>query len=120
MDIDLTFSRVADELINRVFNTAILYRAVGKSVYNPRTGSLTPNSTDHNINAGIISRSRTEGGGVAEAYALTLWVEHGTLPTLPKTDDLVIYDSTTWRVTEVAPTYSSKGLIASKIIARAS
>ena len=41
------------------------------------------------------------------------------MPHLPKTDDEVDYDGTTWKVVSVAPTYSSKALIASKLQVKA-
>ena len=119
MDIDATFGPVADLLVNEVFPTAIVYQARTNGSYNPETGEVTGTTTDYAINAGVLSRSRVEEGGVGEVYQLMLWVEHKTLPVLPKTGDTVAYDGTTWRVVEVAPTYSSKGLIASKLTVRA-
>ena len=118
MDIDLVFSPVADLLVNQVFPTPIVYHEHRPGIYDPFTGVAAKDDTDHVINAGILSRSRVEGGGTAEVYELMLWVEHKTLPILPKTGDEVTYDNTTWKVTEVAPTYSSKGLIASKLKVR--
>jgi hypothetical protein len=85
----------------------------------PRDDFASKEYTDHNINAGVLSRSRVEEGGTSEKYELLLWVEHKTLPILPKTGDEVTYDGTTWKVTEVAPTYSSKKWIASKLRVRA-
>jgi hypothetical protein len=85
----------------------------------PRDALTIKAYTEHNINAGVLNRSRVEGGGTDEAYELLLWVEHKTLPIIPKTGDEVTYDNMTWKVTEVAPTYSSKGLIASKLKVRA-
>jgi hypothetical protein len=118
MDIDATFGPVADLLVNDVFPTAIVYQARGNGIYNPETGEVTGTTTDYAINAGVLSRTRVEEGGAGEVYELMLWVEHKTLPVLPKTGDTVAYDGTTWVVVEVAPTYSSKGLIASKLKAR--
>jgi hypothetical protein len=118
MEIDATFLPVADLLVNTVFPTPITYHEHRPGTYDPLTGTVTAASTDHAINAGILNRSRVEGGGTAEVYELLLWVEHKTLPILPKTGDEVTYDNTTWKVTEVAPTYSSKGLIASKLKVR--
>ena len=118
MDIDATFSPVADLLINEVFPTAIVYQARGNGTYDPATGAVSTGTTDYAINAGVLSRSRVEEGGVGESYELMLWVEHKSLPVLPKTGDTVNYDATTWVVTEVAPTYSSKGWIASKLKVR--
>jgi hypothetical protein len=84
----------------------------------PRDALTIKEYTEHNINAGVLNRSRVEGGGTAETYELMLWVEHKTLPLLPTTADYVTYDGTTWKVTAVEPTYSSKGLIASKLRVR--
>jgi hypothetical protein len=118
LNIDATFLPVADLLVNTVFPTQITYRQHRSGTYDPLKGTVTKDDTDYKINAGILSRSRVEGGGTSEAYELMLWVEHKTLPILPKTGDEVTYDNTTWKVTEVAPTYSSKGLIASKLKVR--
>jgi len=119
MDIDLTFLPVADTLINSVFPTPIVYHEHQQGTYDPLTGAVTAATVDHAINAGVLNRKRVEGGGTAETYELLLWVEHKTLLILPKTGDEVTYDSTTWKVTAVEPTYSSKGLIASKLRVRA-
>ena len=122
MDIDSTFLPVAVELIDNVFPTAIVYRRDEGSTYDPATGTVTPSITDYDINAGVLSRGRIEEGGVAESYQLRLWIQHSStgLPHLPTTNDSIVYDGTTWKVTEIDPTYSSDNLIASKIVARTS
>ena len=121
MDIDLTFLPVAEELIDEVFPTPIKYLQTENPTYDPATGQTTPNVVEYDINAGILSRGRSESGGVAEEYELRLWIHHGPagLPVLPKTSDLVYYDEVYWKVFKVDPTYSSEGLIASKILVRA-
>ena len=121
MDIDSTFLPVAIELIDSVFPTPIVYLQTENPDYDPATGQTIPNVTDYAINAGILSRGRNEGGGVAEDYELRLWIHHGSrgLPVLPKTSDRVLYDNVYWKVVTVDPTYSSDALIASKIIVRA-
>lgn len=120
MDIDATFLPVAIELIDNVFPTAITYKRDAGSTYDPATGTVTPSITEYTINAGVLGRSRIEDGGVAEIYELQLWVHHNGdgLPYLPTTSDTLVYDSETWKVIDVSPTYSSSGLIASKIKAR--
>lgn len=121
MNIDATFLPVAVELIDQVFPTGITYiRKLGTG-YDPSTGQVEPITEQHAINAGVLSRSRTEEGGVGESYSLSLWIHHGSagMPHLPKTGDSVEYDGTNWKVTAVDPTYSSKGLIASKLMCRA-
>lgn len=120
MDIDGTFMPVAVELIDSVFPTAITYKRDEGSSYDPQTGDVTPNVVDYAINAGVLSRGRTEAGGTAETYEIRLWIQHSAsgLPHLPTTADRVVYDGTTWKVNNIEPTYSSKGLIASKITAR--
>ncbi len=121
MDITGTFLPVAEELIGSVFPTAITYiRSLGSS-YDPATGEVVQNTEQYSIKAGVLSRGRTEEGGVGETYQLRLWIHHGSagLPHLPKTGDVVEYDSTRWKVTTIDPTYSSAGLIASKLICRA-
>ena len=119
MNIDSTFIGVADTLINSVFPTPIVYHEKSIGSYDPFTGVVTGVNVDHNINAGVLNRSRVEEGGTSEKYELLLWVEHKTLPILPKTGDEVTYDGTTWKVTAIEPSYSSKGLIASKLRVRA-
>ena len=121
MDIVGTFLPVAEELIDQVFPTDITYvRRLGTG-YDPATGQVTPITEQYTIKAGVLSRSRTEEGGVGETYSLSLWIHHGSagMPHLPKTGDVVEYDSTQWKVTAVDPTYSSAGLIASKLMCRA-
>ena len=121
MDIDGTFLPVAKELIDSVFPTTVAYIRNSGGSYDPATGDVTANSTQFDINAGVLSRGRLEEGGVGESQELRLWIHHGTggLPHLPTTSDQVEYSGLVWKVTAVDPTYSSKGLIASKIIARA-
>ena len=120
MDIDATFTPVAVELIDSVFPTSIIYQQVQPPVYDPVSGSVIENVTQLNIKAGVLSRGRTEQGGVGESLELRLWIHHASsgLPQLPTTSDRVVYDGTTWQVTEIDPTYSSAGLIASKILCR--
>jgi hypothetical protein len=118
MDIDSTFIGVADTLINSVFPTPIVYHEKSITTYDPLTGDVTAADVLHNINAGVLSRSRIEDGGTAERYELLLWVEHKTLMLKPKTGDEVAYDGTTWKVTAIEPTYSSKNWIASKLRVR--
>ena len=120
MNIDGTFLPVAQELIDSVFPTAINYLRDGGSSYDPATGTVTPNTTLYEIKAGVLSRGRTEQGGVGETHELRLWIHHGTggMPELPTTSDRVEYAGLTWKVTVIDPTYSSKGLIASKIVCR--
>jgi hypothetical protein len=121
MDISNTFLPVAIELIQNVFPTPVSYiRNLGSS-YDPATGEVTQNTEQFNISAGVISRARVEEGGVGETYSLTLWIDHSPtgMPHLPTTSDSVTYDGTTWKVVSIDPTYSSTGLIASKIVARA-
>ena len=120
MDIDATFMPVAVELIDSVFPTAITYQRDEGSSYDPATGDVTPNVVDYAIKAGVLSRGRAEAGGTAESYTLSLWIQHSAsgLPHLPTTADRVVYDGTTWRVSSIDPTYSSKSLIASKILCR--
>ena len=121
MDIDGTFLPVAKELIDQVFPTTVAYLRNNGGSYDPTTGDVTQNTTQFDINAGVLSRGRTEEGGVGESQELRLWIHHGTggLPHLPTTSDQVEYSGLTWKVVAIDPTYSSKGLIASKIIARA-
>ena len=120
MNIDQTFLPVAQQLIGEVFPTAISYLRNDGGSYDPSTGTVTPNTTLYEISAGILSQGRTEQGGVGESHELRLWIHHGTggMPHLPTTSDEVEYGGLTWKVTSIDPTYSSKGLIASKIVAR--
>ena len=119
MNIDATFLPVADLLVNSVFPTPIVYHENKPGTYDPLTGAVTAATVDHAINAGVLNCKRVEGGGTAETYELLLWVEHKTFLVLPKTGDTVTYDGTTWKIAAVEPTYSSKGLIASKLRVRA-
>ena len=68
----------------------------------------------------MLSRSRIEAGGPNETYEISLWVHHGAsgLSFLPTTEDSFTYDGLVWRIVEIAPTYSSKSLIASKVKGR--
>jgi hypothetical protein len=121
VNIDLTFLPLAEELIDSVFPTPIKYYVTTTPAYDPSSGQATEQSTEYLINAGILSRGRTEQGGAAEEYELRLWIHHGSagLPVLPKTSDRVFYDNVYWKVYKVDPTYSSDDLIASKILVRA-
>ena len=120
MNITQTFLPVAVELIQNVFPTDITYiRNLGSS-YDPATGEVTQNTEQFSIKAGVLSRGRSEAGGAGEDYEIRLWIDHSAtgMPHLPKTGDVVEYDSTRWKVTLCDPTYSSEGLIASKLICR--
>jgi hypothetical protein len=120
MEIDATFLPVAVELIDTVFPTDVVYHQHGVKTFDPMTGTVTGADTDHNIKAGVLSRSRTEEGGPMKRIRFTLWVQHSAsgLSFIPTTGDSFTYDGILWRVIEVAPTYSSKNLIASKITGR--
>ena len=120
MDITNTFLPVAKELIQSVFPTSIRYLRDAGSSYDPASGEVTPNVTQYDIAAGVLSRGRTEQGGVGEDYELRLWIDHSDtgLPHLPTTADRVEYGGLTWKVTVVDPSYSSTGLIASKLICK--
>ena len=122
MDIDSVFLPVAIELIEQVFPTSVTYRRMNGVSYDPGTGEVVPDVTEYSVKAGILSRSRTEQGGIGENYTLDLWLHHSSsgMPHLPKTGDVVVYDGTEWKVNTVAPTYSSKRLIASKLQVSAS
>lgn len=120
MDIDATFLPVAVELIDKVYPTDIRYLRSEAPGYNPATGEVVTNETLYLIKAGILPRARVEQGGVGETYEITVWIQHSAsgLPHLPTTADRIQYDNISWYVTSIDPTYSSKGLIASKITAR--
>ena len=121
MDIDAEFLPVAVELIDNVFPTPIVYHRDTGNTYDPATGDVTASTTDFDISAGILSRKRIEGGGVAEDYRIELWIHHDEdgLPHLPTTADSFTYDGRDWKVIAIDPTYSSDALIASKLTGRA-
>ena len=120
MDIKNTFLPVAVDLIDNVFPTDVVYVRNQPPTYDPATGDVVVNSEQLNIKAGVLSRGRVEAGGVGETYELRLWIHHASsgMPELPTTADAVQYDGTVWKVTDIDPTYSSEGLIASRITAR--
>ena len=120
MDIDATFLPTGIELIDNVFPTAIVYHQSAGGSYDPLTGAVVSADVDYPIKAGVLSRSRVEAGGPSETYEISVWVHHGAtgLGFLPTTADTFTYDGLVWRVVEIAPTYSSKSLIASKIKGR--
>ena len=120
MDIRATFLPIGEELIDNVFPTHVVYTRLIGTGYDPVTGEVVDNIEQYTIKAGVLSRSRQEAGGVGEDYELRLWIHHGSsgMPELPKTGDTVEYDATVWRVVTVDPTYSSEGLIASKLPCR--
>ena len=122
MDIDATFLPAAVNLIDNVFPTDIIYSQPNASIYDPLTGDITPGGTvDFPIKAGILKRGRVEKGGSSESYEMHLWIHHGAsgLSSIPTTADSILYDNRRWKVVSIEPTYSSKQLIASRIICRA-
>ena len=121
MDVTSEFLPIAEELIDIEFPTKIVYLKTGNPTYDPATGQTTPNVVEHNIKAGILKRSRVEGGGVAEEFEIYFWIHHGPsgILELPTTADRIFYENRYWKAVQISPTYSSEGLIASKIIARA-
>ena len=120
MNIDAEFLPVAQELIDSVFPTAVRYFRNNGTSYDPSTGDVVQNITEYEVNAGVLSRGRKEDGGVGESHELRLWIHHGTsgMPHLPTTADSVEYSGLSWKITSIDPTYSSKALIASKLICR--
>ena len=118
MDIDATFNPVAKRLIDQVFPTAITYHRTGGQSYDPATGEVVNTIEDYSISAGVLKRARQDDGGAGEDYQLEVYIQHSSsgMPHLPTTSDEVTYDSQRWRVSTIDPTYSSKGLIASKLI----
>ena len=122
MNIDATFLPVGIELIDSVFPTDIVYHQSAGGSYDPLTGAVVSADVDYPIKAGVLSRSRVEAGGPDEKFEISVWVHHGAtgLGFLPTTADSFTYDGLVWKVVEIAPTYSSKALIASKIKGRAS
>jgi hypothetical protein len=121
MNITNTFLPVAVELIQNVFPTAITYHRKEGTSYDPATGDVVDTVTDFSISAGVLSRGRVEAGGVGETYEIRLWLDHSAtgLPHLPTTADSLTYDGVVWKVVAIDPSYSSAGLIASKLICRA-
>jgi len=121
MDVTKTFLPAGIELIDNVFPTNIVYFLSSPPAYNPETGESTPVTTEFNIKAGVLRRNRNESGGALGEYDLELWIHHGPtgIPTLPTTADSVFYDNTRWKIISISPTYSSEGLIASRLTARA-
>lgn len=120
MDVTATFLPVAVELIDNVFPSDVTFHQHGTATYDPETGAVSETETGHTIKAGVLNRKRIEEGGTSETFEIALWVHHGSsgLGFLPTTADSLTYDGLLWRVTAVDPTYSSAGLIASKITAR--
>ena len=110
MNIDATFLPIGEELVGQVFPTQISYFKNDGSGYDPSTGEVTENITQHDIPAGVLSRGRTEAGGVGEVYELRLWIHHGRggLPALPTTSDSLSYGGVTWKVTALTPPTAAK------------
>lgn len=119
--IDDTFLPIAIELIDNVFPTKIRYFRNTGPGYDPATGEVTPNTVEYEISAGILSSGRTEEGGIAESHEARLYINHAAngFPFLPTTADVIEYLGLRWKVTSIDETYSSDGLIASLITARA-
>lgn len=117
MDIDAVFLPLAEELIDEVFPTRVLYQRAADSTYDFATGAVAQPFTEYEVNAGVLSSGRQEQGGANEGRTLRLWIHHGDrgLPFLPRTADRVRYLEEWWKVTTVEPTFSSKAPIASKI-----
>ena len=120
MDLDAVFLPVAEGLIDVEFGTDIVYHQSAGGSYDPVTGAVVSADVDYPVKAGVLSRSRIEAGGPNEAYEISIWVHHGAtgLGFLPTTEDSFTYDGLVWRIVEIAPTYSSKSLIASKVKGR--
>ena len=121
MDIDAVFLPAAENLIDNVFPTPIVYLQTENPTYDPASGQTVPQVTEFKINAGILSSGRNEQGGIGEEHELRLWINHGAagLPVLPQTSDRVLYMNKYWKVFSVDPSYHSDELIASKILVRA-
>ena len=117
-----TFLPIAEKLIDNVFPTHI-ERSI-PAIWGPHTtpapGTLSKTPRNTPARLACSPGAASEAGGVGEDYEIRLWIHHGTsgMPELPKTGDVVEYDATQWRVVTVDPTYSSEGLIASKLTCR--
>lgn len=122
MDILNTFLPIGQNLIDNVFPTDVVYHRLGASSYDPLTGKVKASTTDYAVKAGVLYQQRMEDGGSSETHDLTLWFHHDRsgLPFFPTTGDTITYGSVVWKILQVAPTYRSAGLIASKVVARAS
>lgn len=121
MDIDAVFRPLAKQLVDHVFPTPIVYRQrTAATTYDPASGAVVVAETALQVKAGILSRSRSEGGDGQETDEITLWLQHaeGGLQARPQTGETLDYDGSTWRVVNVPTTYSSDMLIASKVVAR--
>jgi len=119
MDIDATFLPVAQELIDSVFPTPAVYRRI-TTAYDPSVGDVVETVTDYNVNIGLLSRGKSEEGGVGEPNEARFYMHHGAagVPVEPETSDRLIYLGKEYKVVSIDPIYGSKGLIASKLTAR--
>jgi len=112
-----TLLPLAENLIDGVFGTPVLYQRVIHGGYDPTTGQVTSSTVDRQIMAGVLSSGRNEEGGAQEQRELRLWVHHGVtgLQIFPLTSDRVQYLGVWWKVVRVDPSYSGQALVASKL-----
>ena len=118
MNIDKAFLPVAKELVQKVFPTSIVYQHTEGRSYSTLTGKVESVITEYEVPAGVLSAHVQINRAVwARSHMIDMWVDHSPqgLPFLPRTGDHVVYDNVRWKITTIAPTYSSDGLIASKI-----
>jgi hypothetical protein len=103
------------------FPTPITYVRTLGGGYDPSTGDVTETTEEYAINAGIEQVEISEEGGVGEIRLIKLYIDHGAtgVPHQPSTGDRILYQNRTWKVTEINPEFTSTGLIASYITARA-
>ena len=118
MDITATFLPVAKELIDQVFPTGIRYIKNSGGSYDPATGDVVVNSTQFDLNAGVLARALEEGG-VAKARNCVFGY------TMALAACLICRQATKWIQRSGVEgrgdrsTYSSGRAVASKITARA-
>jgi hypothetical protein len=117
MDVTATFLPAAIQLIDGAFPTPIVYRRLAGATYDAAAGEMDLDTTDYAINAGVLGYRKSERSGSSESREVRLWIHHGPggLPAEPTTGDVVLYDGSIWRVTEVDPAYTGAGLIASQL-----
>ena len=109
---------LADELVSEFRVNSIDYIR-RTTAYDPATGDIAETEVVYQKAGAVTQWSNIEEGGVSGPQTLKCWVNLAYIDDVwPTTNDLLSYDSSRWKIEEIAPAYSGDLKYACKLSAR--